>query len=125
MRADVSKYLLFLGGVSASLLLSACSRAETPQLTINELSSKYGLDICAGSSALPWDKPMLDARIVFFEVPSDECKTNFFRSLERAAKRWEHPFGDQNRMQGILTAGPLFLAQVEEPRRIFVMISSP
>ena len=67
----------------------------------------------------------MDARIVFFEVPSAECKANFFKSLERAAESWEHPFGDQNRMQGVLAAGPLFLAQVEEPRRIFLMITSP
>ncbi|MEI4506534.1 hypothetical protein WBQ88_02605 [Sphingopyxis sp. CCNWLW253] len=89
------------------------------------MSSNYGLDICAGSSALPWDKQMMDAHIAYFEVPSAECKVSFFKSLERAAQSWEHPFGDQNRMQGVLAKGPLFLAQVEEPRRIFVVITSP
>jgi hypothetical protein len=125
MHVGFSRHPFFLACVSAPLLLSACSRAETPQLTISELSLKYGLDICAGTSALSWDESIVGARSVYLEVPSAKCKADFFKSLERAAERWEHPFGDQNRMQGVLTAGPLFVAQVQEPLRIFVMITTP
>lgn len=125
MHAECRRYPFFLAGLPVSLLLGACSSSETRQLTVNELRSKYGLEICAGSKALPRHKPMIAARVVVFEVPRDECKANFFNSLERAAESWEHPYGDRNRMQGVLADGPLFLAQGEAPRQIFIMITNP
>lgn len=125
MFSESRVYPFFLVSFFGSLLLGACSSTERKQLTLDELRSKYGLEICAGSKPFPQHHPFIPADVVVFEVPSEECKADFFKSLERSAEHWEHPFGDQNRMQGLLAAGPVFLAQEEGDNRILIMIAGP